>query len=145
MIEENLNQQGVGAQSVGVSNDADTAAAPDAKPSYFPLVGAKPVQHADAAPYDARWRVVNTSGHLVATGDAGLADVSVELRLGYLVLKAPGMLRLDVPLDVIEDDPSVMETVELDGRSVQVVDEGAWAAQWFSQVLGRPVRLLKVC
>lgn len=74
-----------------------------------------------------------------------MASVSVSLRFGYLVLQAPGMLRLDIPLDVIEDDPSVVQTASLDGTQVQVVDEGDWAAEWFSRVMGRPVRLVKVC
>ena len=37
----------------------------------------------------------------------------MELRLGYLVLKAPGMLRMDIPLDVIEDDDSVRYSMKV--------------------------------
>lgn len=110
-----------------------------------PVAGAQPVETADAARYDARWRVLDAAGRPWPADDPALADVAVQLRFGYLVLRAPGMLRLDVPLDVIEDDPSVLETIELDDGPARVADEGAWAAEWFSKVLGRPARLVKVC
>lgn len=111
----------------------------------FPLVGAAAVCDAAALPYDGRWRLQEATGQIVAAGEPALAAVAVSLRFGYLVVQAPGMLRLDIPLDVIEDDPTVVRTLALDGVDLQVVDEGDWAAHWFSQVIGRPVRLLKVC
>lgn len=110
-----------------------------------PLAGARPVLDAAAQPYHERWRLIETSGQPVPADDPALARVEVTLRFGFMVLRAPGMLRLDVPLEVIEDDPSVFETFSLEGKSIQMVDEGAWAAEWFSQVLGRPVRLMKRC
>ena len=110
-----------------------------------PVVGARQVAAAAAAPYHARWRVLDASGQPVDTGEPGLADVSVELRFGYLVLRAPGMLRLDIPLEVIEDDPTVLRSIAVAGESLTVADEGDWAAEWFSRVLGRPARLVKVC
>jgi len=112
---------------------------------YFPVVGAQGVGAESAASYDARWRVLDAEGQALAAGDPGLAEVSVSLKFGYLVLRAPGMLRLDIPLDVVEDDPSVLETLVLDGEQVCVANEGVWAAAWFGQVLGHPARLVKVC
>lgn len=112
----------------------------------FPLVGAQAVRDAVALPYHGLWRVLEASGQSVEAGDIALAGVSVSLRFGYLVLRAPGMLRLDIPLDVIEDDPSVLETIALKEEGlVRVADEGAWATEWFSQVMARPVRLVKLC
>lgn len=110
-----------------------------------PVVGAPPVPGVAGGPCHGRWQLLEASGQPVPMGDPLLAGISVALRYGYLVLRAPGMLRLDIPLDVIEDDPSLMETLNLAGETVCVVDEGAWAAEWFSQVLGRPVRLVKRC
>lgn len=99
----------------------------------------------DAAGYDKRWLVVDSAARwLDASSCAKLADVSVELNLGYLVLRAPGMLRLDIPLDVIEDDDSVRSTVQVGNQSVDVVDEGDLAAAWFSKFLEQPCRLVKV-
>lgn len=112
---------------------------------HFPLAGAQAVHDPAAQPYHGLWRVLEASGQPAAAGDPALAGVSVELRFGYLVLRAPGMLRLDIPLDVLEDDPSVLETINLEGMQVRVADEGAWATEWFSQVLARPVRLVKLC
>lgn len=112
---------------------------------YFPVVGAPGMTSEAARPYDARWYVVDAMGRPLDGDVAGLHNVSVDIRFGYLVLRAPDMLRLDIPLDVIEDDPSVLETLQLDGVAVQAADEGAWAAAWFTQVLGQPARLLKVC
>lgn len=54
------------------------------------------------------------------------------------------MLRLDVPLDVIEDDDSVERSARIGGSDVRVVDEGELASAWFSQRLGQPCRLVKV-
>ncbi|PJI51574.1 hypothetical protein CTI14_57675, partial [Methylobacterium radiotolerans] len=46
---------------------------------------------AQAAAYHRQWLVANDSGQWLNRALCPrLADVSVELRLGYLVLKAPG-------------------------------------------------------
>lgn len=113
--------------------------------AYFPLAGAQGVTRPSAQAYDRRWRVVDAVGRPIDTAHDALADISVDIKFGYLVLRATGMLRLDIPLEVEEDDPSVLETLLLDGAPVCVADEGAWAAAWVSQVLGRPARLVKVC
>ncbi|ARP93729.1 MOSC N-terminal beta barrel domain-containing protein [Bordetella genomosp. 13] len=99
----------------------------------------------DAAAYHRRWLVVNDAGQWMTRALCPrLADVSVELRLGYLVLKAPGMLRMDIPLDVIEDDDSVRYQIMLGGQAVDVIDEGELAAAWISNVTGIPCRVMKV-
>ena len=99
----------------------------------------------DASAYDRRWLVVNDAGQWMNRALCPrLADVAVELRLGYLVLKAPGMLRLDIPLDVIEDDDSVRYQIPLGGQEVDVIDEGELAAAWISNVVGFPCRVMKV-
>ena len=73
-----------------------------------------------------------------------LAEVSVELRMGYLVLKAPGMLRMDIPLDVIEDDDSVRYSMRVGEQVIDVVDEGELAAAWISNFVQVPCRIMKV-
>lgn len=100
---------------------------------------------AQAADYQKRWLVCNDAGQwLNRELSPKLAEVTVELRLGYLVLRAPGMLRLDIPLDVIEDDDSVRYQILIGTQVVDVVDEGELAAAWFANYLGIPARLLKV-
>ena len=111
----------------------------------FPVVGCSGTVHRDAALYQQRWFVVDAQDSLVtATQCPGLAAVSTDLRMGYLVLRAPGMLRMDIPLDVIEDDDSVRKTARVAAQVVDVVDEGDVAAAWFTNVTGQPSRLVKV-
>ncbi|ANY17595.1 MOSC N-terminal beta barrel domain-containing protein [Bordetella pseudohinzii] len=113
--------------------------------TYQPVAGCGRTEQAQAADYERRWLVSNDAGQwLTRELCPGLEQVSVELRLGYLVLRAPGMLRLDIPLDVIEDDDSVRYQVLIGGQAVDVVDEGELAAAWMSNHLGIPARLLKV-
>jgi len=111
----------------------------------FPLAAAGGVPRGQGAAYDRRWLVVDAHGRWLSRADCpALGDVGVELRLGYLVLRAPGMLRLDIPLDVIEDDDSVRRTVRVGGQEVDAVDEGDLAAAWLARFLQRPCRLAKV-
>jgi len=112
---------------------------------FHPVAACGGTTHPDAAAYDKRWLVINDAGQWLDRGLCPkLADVSVELRMGYLVLKAPGMLRLDIPLDVIEDDDSVRCQISLGGQTVDVVDEGELAAAWISNFIGFPCRVMKV-
>jgi len=109
-----------------------------------PIAGATPLDEA-LADHDRRWLVVDSENAWLRPDRApGLAELQLALRFGYLVIRAPGMLRLDIPLDVIEDDSSVERTVKVDGRDVRAVDEGDLAAAWFAQWLGQPCRLMKV-
>jgi hypothetical protein len=59
-------------------------------------------------------------------------------------MRAPGMMRIDIPLDVIEDDDSVRGAVLVNDQPVDVVDEGELAAAWVSNFTGIPSRLMKV-
>lgn len=100
---------------------------------------------AEAAPYHRQWLVANDSGQwLNRELCPRLADVAVELRLGYLVLRAPGMLRMDIPLDVIEDDDSVRYSMKVGEQVIDVVDEGELAAAWISNFVQIPCRIMKV-
>jgi len=65
------------------------------------------------------------------------------LRYGYLTLRAPGMLRMDIPLEVEEDDDSVVCSIHVGTQIIAAVDEGDFAATWLSNVLQRPCRLVK--
>jgi len=109
------------------------------------VVGCAGSSHRDAAQYHHRWFVVDAKGSLLsATQSPGLKEVITDIRMGYLVLRAPGMLRMDIPMDVIEDDDSVRKTATVGDQTVDVVDEGEVAAVWFSHVTGQPSRLMKV-
>lgn len=94
---------------------------------------------------DRRWMVVTPEGRfLTQRSHPAMATIATAFRFGYLVVQAPGMLRLDIPIDVLEDDDSVRRTVSVWRDEVDAVDEGDLAAQWFSNVLQTPCRLVKV-
>ncbi|AEE68605.1 Uncharacterized Fe-S protein [Bordetella pertussis] len=113
--------------------------------AYQPIAECGATTQSEAAAYQKRWLVANDAGQWLNRDLCPrLAEVSVELRMGYLVLKAPGMLRLDIPLDVIEDDDSVRYQMLVGEQTVDVVDEGELAAAWISNHAGVPCRILKV-
>jgi len=107
-----------------------------------PIVGCHAVELSDSAKYINRWFVVDEKYEWLK--DADLTAVKLSVSFGNLVVRAPGMLRLDIPMDVIEDDESVFVDAVVGKQSVKVVDEGDLAAVWFSNLLGRPCRLVKV-
>lgn len=110
---------------------------------YTPVAGCDPVSHPDAVNYHQRWLLVDDAGQWLSDPEL-LAPIELDIRFGYLVLQAPGMLRLDLPLEVIEDDDSVRRIATVGSQDVDVVDEGDVAATWVSACLGRPCRLVKV-
>jgi uncharacterized protein YcbX len=113
--------------------------------TFQPIAECGETGHRQAADYDKRWLVSNDAGTwLTRELCPALAEITVDLRMGYLVLKAPGMLRLDIPLDVIEDDDSVRHQIRIGDQVVDVVDEGDLAAAWLSNFLHIPCRMLKV-
>ncbi len=110
-----------------------------------PVAGCAPSSHRQAALYHHRWLVLDDGGHwLTAQSCPALTGVATDIKMGYLVLRAPGMLRMDIPLDVVEDDDSVLRQATIGAQQVAVVDEGDLAAVWFGHVTGRACRLVKV-
>lgn len=94
---------------------------------------------------DRRWMLVSSEGIFMSQrSHPAMARVRTLIREGYLVVTAPGQPRLDIPIDVIEDDDSVRRTVRVWRDDVQAVDEGDLAAQWFGSLLGTPCRLVKI-
>jgi len=114
------------------------------KTTFSPVIGCAAVARETAREYDGRWFIVDLEDNSLAGADHPLLQsINVDVKFGYLVLTAAGMLRLDIVLDVVEDDESVQRTAYLDGRALIVVDEGDLAATWFEHVLGEPCRLVK--
>lgn len=93
---------------------------------------------------DRQWMLVDERGEFVTQRtDPRLALVSTRVRFGELTLTAPGMLRLDIPAEIEEDDDSVVRSASIWQDTVRVVDEGDLVASWFSRFLEKPVRLVK--
>lgn len=110
----------------------------------YPLKGAPGLSVAKAGVCHDLWVLGDDQGRVLSAQDLpALTGLELDFRFGDLVLRAPGMMRLDVPVDVIEDDDSACALWNEEGGQVRLVDEGELAAAWFSRWLGQPVRLLK--
>jgi len=90
--------------------------------------------------WDRQWMVVDGDGDFVSQRELPrLALVKPALRTHDMVLRAPGMLALHVALDAVEEPMAVRVWDD----AVQAYDMGDLAAQWFSDFLGRKVRLAR--
>ena len=90
--------------------------------------------------FDRAWMVVDAAGRFVTQRELPrMALVQQTLKHTELVLRAPGMLALHLALDAVEARCRV--TVWND--EVAAYDMGDLAAQWFSDFLGRPLRLAR--
>ena len=90
--------------------------------------------------WDREWMVVDAEGEFVSQRELPrMALVQPRLRGDDMVLRAPGMLALHVALDAVEEP----RLVRVWDDTVQAYDMGDLAAQWFSDFLGRPLRLAR--
>lgn len=89
---------------------------------------------------DRTWMVVDERGQFISQREQPrLALVQPQLRQSDIVLRAPGMLSLHLTLEGVE---SAMK-VWLWDEAIEAWDMGPIAAQWFSDFLGRPARLVR--
>ncbi len=89
---------------------------------------------------DRAWMVVDAHGEMLTQRELPrMALIRPTLRGGELVLRAPGMLALHLKLDTVEAPTRVQVWDDV----VRAWDMGALAAQWFSDFLGRPLRLAR--
>lgn len=89
---------------------------------------------------DRAWMVVDAQGVFLSQRELPrMALIRPQLRGDDMVLCAPGMLALHVALDRVEQPA----TVQVWSDTVPAWDMGALAAQWFSDFLGRPCRLVR--
>ena len=90
--------------------------------------------------FDRAWMVVDASGDFVTQRESPrLALVKPTLRASDAVLRAPGMLALHLQFGTVE----AACRVRIWDDSVAAFDMGDLAAQWFSDFLGRKVRLAR--
>jgi uncharacterized protein len=89
---------------------------------------------------DRQWLVVDPAGVFVTQRELPrMALVQTTLKSSELILRAPGMLAVHVAIDRVEERTEV----EVWGDRVAAYDMGALCAQWFSDFLGRPLRLAR--
>jgi uncharacterized protein YcbX len=90
--------------------------------------------------FDRAWMVVDAHGEFLSQRELPrMALIQPRLRASDLVLRAPGMLALHLALDVVEH----AVRVRVWDDEVDAFDMGALAAQWCSDFLGRPARLVR--
>ncbi|HQQ71359.1 MAG TPA: MOSC N-terminal beta barrel domain-containing protein [Alicycliphilus sp.] len=89
---------------------------------------------------DRAWMVVDEQGEMLTQRELPrMALVQATLGHSDLVLRAPGMLALHIRLDTVEQPTRVRVWNDL----VKAYDMGPLAAQWFSDFLGRRLRLAR--
>ena len=89
---------------------------------------------------DRAWMVVDAQGmFLTQRSLPRMALIRPQLKSDEMVLRAPGMLALHVAIDAV-DAPA---TVTVWRDTVPAWDMGPVAAQWFSDFLGQPCRLVR--
>ncbi|PMS33342.1 hypothetical protein B0G57_119106 [Trinickia symbiotica] len=94
--------------------------------------------------YDRHWMLVDGDGGFVTQRQLPrLALVTTELSGDALIVRAPGRAALQTPLDAAALDGArrVQATVWRD--TVTALDTGHEAAQWFSDFVGVPLRLVR--
>jgi len=92
--------------------------------------------------HDREWMVVTPNGRFITQREVPrLALVKTALRDDALLLTAPGLPRLTLPLVRATRAESTEVTVW--GDTVLASDEGDVAASWFGEHLGRDVRLVR--
>lgn len=89
---------------------------------------------------DRAWMVVDADGVFVSQRELPrMALIRPQLKTYEMILRAPGMLALHVAIDEVEAPVSVRVWDD----QVKAYDMGAVAAQWFTDFLGRPLRLVR--
>lgn len=90
--------------------------------------------------FDRAWMVVDEHGEFVSQRELPrMALIRPQMRQSDMVLRAPGMLALHIAYDTVE---APVQVSVWDDR-VKAYDMGDLAAQWFTDFLGRKVRLVR--
>jgi uncharacterized protein YcbX len=89
---------------------------------------------------DRAWMVVDAEGEFVSQRELPrMALIQPTLKHLEVVLRAPGMLALHLAIDGVEEPVRV----KVWNDEVAAYDMGDLAAQWFSDFLGQPLRLVR--
>lgn len=94
--------------------------------------------------YDREWMVVDEAGRFLTQREhPRMALIVPRLKADTLELRAPGMLRLEVPLDLPHPDDARVRQVQVWNDTVPAYDCDETTAAWFSNFLGMPCRLVR--
>lgn len=94
--------------------------------------------------YDREWMVVDAKGEFLTQREfPRLALVTPRIKADTLELRAPGMLRLEIPLGLPDPEDAKTLDVRVWDDTVQAYDCDETTAAWFSNFLGTPCRLVR--
>lgn len=94
--------------------------------------------------YNREWMVVDLDGNfLTQRSHPRMATIVPRIKLDSLELRAPGMLRLELALDLPHPDDTRLITVQVWNDTLQAYDCDDLTATWFSAALGVPCRLVR--
>ncbi|MFL6657895.1 MAG: MOSC domain-containing protein [Massilia sp.] len=96
------------------------------------------------AVYDREWMVVDEQGQFLTQREhPRMALIVPRLKSDVLELRAPGMLRLEIPLGLPDPEHEQTREVMVWDDKVLAYDCDDITATWFSKALGLPCRLLR--
>lgn len=94
--------------------------------------------------YDREWMVVDPAGRFLSQREyPRMAVIVPRLKSDTLELRAPGMLRLEIPLGLPEPDAARLLSVQVWDDQLPAYDCGELAATWFSKAIGAACRLVR--
>ena len=94
--------------------------------------------------YDREWMVVDMQGQFLSQREyPKMALITPRIKADMLELRAPGMLRLEIPLDLADPDEAPTLSVTVWDDTVKAYDCNDVIAAWFSNALGVPCRLVR--
>ena len=96
------------------------------------------------AVYDRDWMVIGEDGQFLTQREyPRMALISPRLKSESLELRAPGMLRLEIPLGLPDPADEITREVTIWDDTVLAYDCDQVTAAWFSHAVGTPCRLVR--
>lgn len=94
--------------------------------------------------YDREWMVVDANGEFMTQRQhPKMALITPRIKAETLELRAPGMLRLEIPLGLPAPEDEKTLNVRVWDATVPAYDCDETTATWFSKFLGVPCRLVR--
>ena len=94
--------------------------------------------------YDREWMLIDAQGQFLTQREyPHMALITPRIRSDVLELSAPGMLTLELPLDLGDPDQAPTREVVIWEERVKAYDCDEVTATWFSKAIGVPCRLVR--
>jgi uncharacterized protein YcbX len=94
--------------------------------------------------YDREWMIVDGRGRFLTQREhPKMALIMPQIAADTLELRAPGMLRLQIPLDLPDPETAPTLDVQVWNDTVKAYDCDDMTARWFSNAIGVDCRLVR--